>query len=120
MYSCAYGVPSGLVAGSSGRRQKSCSCTSAPFAVALVTVTIGGLLVAFGSRALTSFTQRVRRAGGVPLPLYAYEAAFAASVQICVSSWLARNAASLRLRDSVTVDTACACMPTMARMPIEK
>src|SRR5712675_1700920 len=42
------------------------------------------------------------------------------SIHICAISASARKAASLRLFDSVTFFIAVACMPTTARMPIEK
>src|ERR1700694_6186046 len=82
-------------------------------------VTIGGTVVAAGSL-FTWVTQSGSRVGTAPLPGYAYDAMFPASVHICDSSRLARNAASVRYLDSVTFLIVTACKPTTARMPIEK
>src|SRR5437867_4220822 len=42
------------------------------------------------------------------------------SSHICATSWSTSRAASLRYFDSVTLLMATLCMPTTARMPIEK
>src|SRR5436190_11383065 len=80
----------------------------------------GGTLTEFGMRVLTAATQFVRRDGGVPLPGYAYEPTLPASVQICDMTRPARNAASARTFDWVTVLMATACMATIEKTPIEK
>src|SRR5689334_18588029 len=83
-------------------------------------VMMGGTVTEFGMRLFTAATQSVRRDGGVPLPAYAYEPTFPASVQIWETSRPARNDASARTLDCVTVLIATACMATIEKTPIEK
>src|SRR5690606_12921442 len=79
----------------------------------------GGLAAAPGSVLLTFLIHEVSTAGGVP-PEYSYCARLARLAHISPMISLTRKLASMRYLESATVLIAMACMPTTARMPIEK